>query len=393
MSYNRAIVGCPKHLNSWASTPYMKNEMKEVKTKYQLNVSLYVPHGSKKKDAGNFVFEGPSSAKVRAAKNIIAMHMEQQDEVMTRERRVERAQESRDAALKEIEDGLRAEFYVPNNLIGLVIGKGGAHVNSVKENTGVERIVVDPEDGAVRIVGHDKADVARAREMLEYSMKTMAVSSEDVAVLLAPVRGGRGVELNKIRDHAGLVKAQLNDERDTLELIGTVVAVESALHLVETRLNYRKKINELKKKEDALHSEVNNIDYSYGFESRRGDFPELGNNNDRRRRGRNNNSNGGGRNPRAPQASNNSSFFNGPKQGNRGRNGRQEVRSGRAQPDRNGARAAPKKNDAPKVKKKPSTGSKVSARADALAKAAPGNKKTVPPQKTKAKKGAKGTPV
>ena len=175
MSYNRAVVGCPQHLNSWAMTPYMKNELKEVKAKYELNVSIYVPHGMKKKDAGNFVFEGLSSAKVRA-KNIIAMHMEQQDEVMTRERRVQRAQQSRDAALKEIEDGLRAEFYVPKTMIGLVIGKGGAHVNSVKENTGVERIVVDPEDGAVRIVGHDKADVLRAREMLEYSMRQMKVT-------------------------------------------------------------------------------------------------------------------------------------------------------------------------------------------------------------------------
>ena len=72
--------------------------------------------------------------------------------------------------MKEIEDGLRAEFDVPSDMIGLVIGKGGANVNSVKEQTGVERIVVDTDAGVVRIVGHAREDVERAREMLEYAI-------------------------------------------------------------------------------------------------------------------------------------------------------------------------------------------------------------------------------
>lgn len=192
MSFNRAIVGCPSRLDGWAKTPFMKNELKEIKSKFELDVAKYVSHSKKEKDAGNFVFEGASTNRVRAAKNIIAMHMEQQDEVMERESRLESAQATKNATLKEIEDGLRAEFFVPKEMIGLVIGKGGANVNSVKEQTGVERIVVDPDQCAVRIVGSAREDVARAREMLEYSSKIIDVTPEDVGVLLAPIRGGGG---------------------------------------------------------------------------------------------------------------------------------------------------------------------------------------------------------
>ena len=200
-------------------------------------------------------------------------------ELMRRERGLRQAQAARDATLKEIEDGLRAEFEVPREMIGLVIGKGGANVNSVKEQTGVERIVVDPEEGVVRVVGHAKEDVERARGMLEYAMEKLTLESEDVGSLLAPSQSGRSVVLNEIRDKAGLVRAQLTDDRSTLELIGTKVAVKSAMMLVKTRLEYRKKISQTQQETDSYYREAADIDYSYGYEhSYRYDdeFPAIG---------------------------------------------------------------------------------------------------------------------
>ena len=164
-------------------------------------------------------------------------------------------------------------------MIGLVIGKGGANVNSVKEQTGVERIVVDPEEGVVRVVGHAKEDVERAGEMLEYAMEKLTLESEDVGSLLAPSQSGRSVVLNEIRDKAGLVRAQLTDDRSTLELIGTKVAVKSAMMLVKTRLEYRKKISQTQQETDSYYREAADIDYSYGYEhSYRYDdeFPAIG---------------------------------------------------------------------------------------------------------------------
>ena len=283
MSFNRAIVECPSNLDAWAASPYVRNQLNEVKVTFQLSQSTYVSQNSKSKNnanlRGSFLFEGPSAAKVRGAKNFISMHMEQQMELMRRERGLRQAQAARDATLKEIEDGLRAGFEVPREMIGLVIGKGGANVNSVKEQTGVERIVVDPEEGVVRVVGHAKEDVERAREMLEYAMEKLTLESEDVGSLLAPSQSGRSVVLNEIRDKAGLVRAQLNDDRSTLELIGTKVAVKSAMMLVKTRLEYRKKISQTQQETDSYYREAADIDYSYGYEhSYRYDdeFPAIG---------------------------------------------------------------------------------------------------------------------
>eukprot|EP00942_MAST-04A_sp_MAST-4A-sp1_P014087 g14087.t1 len=267
MSFNRATVKCPQHLDGWASSPYVKNQLQQVINAFQLS---------------------PSAAKIRGAKNFISMHMEQQMELMRRERGLREAQAARDATLKEIEDGLRAEFQVPRDMIGLVIGKGGANVNSVKEQTGVERIVVDPEEGVVRVVGHAREDVERAREMLEYALEKLTLESDDVGALLAPSQSGRSVVLNEIRDKAGLVRAQLTEDRSTLELIGTRVAVESAMMLVKTRLEYRKKINEKQEETDSLYREAADIDYSYGYESNfryEDNFPAIGDNSRRNNRG------------------------------------------------------------------------------------------------------------
>lgn len=86
--------------------------------------------------------------------------------------------------------GLRCEFTVPSSCVGLVIGKKGANIQRVKEetgeqasdlflfllliqlfslcnDTGVETIHVDRDSNAVRISGDNADAVARAREMLD----------------------------------------------------------------------------------------------------------------------------------------------------------------------------------------------------------------------------------
>ena len=88
MSFNRAIVECPPNLDAWAASPYVRNQLNEVKATFQLSQSTYVSQNSKSKNnanlRGSFLFEGPSAAKVRGAKNFISMHMEQHMELMRR---------------------------------------------------------------------------------------------------------------------------------------------------------------------------------------------------------------------------------------------------------------------------------------------------------------------
>ena len=52
--------------------------------------------------------------------------------------------------------------------MGLVIGTQAANIHAVKEKTGVDRIVVEPELGMVRIKGSTRESVLKAREELEY---------------------------------------------------------------------------------------------------------------------------------------------------------------------------------------------------------------------------------
>ena len=81
------------------------------------------------------------------------------------------AKQDLNAAQKEIADGLRVEFNVDPDLIGLVIGKNGDNIRRAKDLTGQPTITVDRENGTVRIAGHSKEAVAEARDMLEMQMR------------------------------------------------------------------------------------------------------------------------------------------------------------------------------------------------------------------------------
>ena len=75
MSFNRATVKCPQHLDGWASSPYVKNQLQQVINAFQLSEAIYVSlrsnNNNRSEFKGSFLFEGPSAAKIRGA--IIAM--------------------------------------------------------------------------------------------------------------------------------------------------------------------------------------------------------------------------------------------------------------------------------------------------------------------------------
>lgn len=81
---------------------------------------------------------------------------------------------------EELSAGLRVEFAVPSEALGMVIGKGGRNIERVKTETGVDRIVVDDEvdPPMVRIRGGDAESVAEARRQLEFDVRTIGLSRE-----------------------------------------------------------------------------------------------------------------------------------------------------------------------------------------------------------------------
>jgi hypothetical protein len=98
---------------------------------------------------------------VEAAKNLLQLHLRHQVELKHASTRKNALETSLEARKKELELGLRVEFAVPLEVLGMIIGKGGANIKRVQEESGVDRIIIDDKvvPPVVRIVGADAKKV------------------------------------------------------------------------------------------------------------------------------------------------------------------------------------------------------------------------------------------
>lgn len=163
----------------------------------------------------------------------------------------------------EFENGQRVEFSVPEALIGLVIGKAGANVNKVKELTGVDRIVVDTKTRAVRIRGGDPAQVKRARGMLEFQETVLPIDMSQVGSVI----GEKGKNLTDVWKKSGCIHVNLetgnNAEQRFLRLVGTKQSVQLAQDLIETQLEFQKRLFGLKQEELTIKKQLDRIDSEF----------------------------------------------------------------------------------------------------------------------------------
>ncbi|KAA0150826.1 hypothetical protein FNF29_04940 [Cafeteria roenbergensis] len=119
------------------------------------------------------------------------------------EQETRRLREDYEAAMREQELGLRAEFTVPTEVLGLVIGKQGANINRVRTETGVDRIVTE-DDGTVRVRGPSREHVALARSLLEFTVEDLHISPQQAARLRDREEG-----LDRVRRDTGVVRLEL----------------------------------------------------------------------------------------------------------------------------------------------------------------------------------------
>lgn len=66
-----------------------------------------------------------------------------------------------------VASGLRIEFTVPRDLVGIIIGKKGTRIQDVQRETGVNDIHIDGETGRITISGPSPSAVQRARELVD----------------------------------------------------------------------------------------------------------------------------------------------------------------------------------------------------------------------------------
>ena len=151
-------------------------------------------------------------------------------------------------------EGLQCEFAVDEELMGLVIGKAGAHIKRVQETTGAQGVVlcacacvesaagapppggdciahsgitsVKVSDNVVRVRGPTRESVLRAREMLEYSRVVLPVPQRIVRGLMRALPG--------LQAESGVVKAVIGvGAEPTVTITGTVLCVAACKGLVE----------------------------------------------------------------------------------------------------------------------------------------------------------------
>ena len=86
------------------------------------------------------------------------------------------------------ETGIRIEFPIDKELIGLVVGKGGKNIADARRETGVD-VMIDQNGPKVVIIGADQDAVDAAREKLEFVTLELPVKPDQIGWLIG--KGGK----------------------------------------------------------------------------------------------------------------------------------------------------------------------------------------------------------
>ena len=137
--------------------------------------------------------------------------------------------------------GSIVEFYVEEDLLGFVIGKGGKHIQEVQDNCQVKSINVQ-ENGRIVIIGADHAEVAKAREMLEMKRESIKISLAHWEFMMKEPS-----HLLDMKETADLAVCRLSERVEcSIVVIGTDKAVNVAKKLSPTHLDCVTKLMEIK---------------------------------------------------------------------------------------------------------------------------------------------------
>ena len=198
---------------------------------------------SPRASTGYFEIRGASSDLVRAAAELLDLHLKHQVQLQAIAVRASALETDLGAAQEELRRGLRVEFPIHAEVVGMTIGKKGANVERVQAATGVDRIVVDADANPpiVRIRGADAEQVAEARRQIEYDIRHMVLTKPQVAWVM----GSAGATTtDDIKAKSRVMKLALIDSVDGiapayLEITGLKMNVNTAVMLLETQLEYQ----------------------------------------------------------------------------------------------------------------------------------------------------------
>lgn len=125
----------------------------------------------------------PTPERARMARLLVDVNFKQQLKLLQAEEHLRQMQMDLSSAQNEIVSGLRVEFRAPSELIGLMIGKGGARIQEIIKTTGVKTINME-NTGKVTIVGTDAENAQRARLLFELFEDSSLISEDDAEYIV-----------------------------------------------------------------------------------------------------------------------------------------------------------------------------------------------------------------
>jgi KH domain len=210
-------------------------------------------HVGKSGDNYSLIGEAPA---VRKGQLLMDVHVKHQKELLTIQDRKQRKLNELNEYKERYANLVHIEFSIEADLIGLVIGKKGENIQRVMKKHHVE-VEVDGRQSAsdsrtVRVSGETPEAVEAAREELEFVNHLYEVQDHLVGWLL----GRKMQHIQDIQQKSGVYRARFDQDKRVLVLCGTRQAIDDAIVLLDSHMQYYDVFKEQNRQEFAISRDL-----------------------------------------------------------------------------------------------------------------------------------------
>ena len=183
---------------------------------------------------------------------------------------------------RQMEPGLvEIRFHMPQELVGLAIGRLGSNINSAREIPGVRSIDIDDSTSTFYIRGESMEAVNKAREIIEFSKDTILVEK----VLAGRVIGKNGKYIQQILEKSGVNSIRVVGEEDStntypadqvaFDVIGRKKCIENAKFMLEFHLEQLKDLEQLIDVRQQREDDSSDVQTYFPRPGDRGNYPSY----------------------------------------------------------------------------------------------------------------------
>lgn len=293
----REAVRVPQEIVAWCSTEDCEQKLASIISKSKAYNVSYRP-------VENLIVCVGETKPVDKASILAKFVVDHQCELIHLENENTKISKSIESKRQKIKSEAVEEVFVPKELVGLIIGKGGANITYVKQEYGVGIHIIEhdsenhrefteteiPEDKAlIRIFGKDPKWVKAAKKEIYLEKETIEVDASKIDY----VRGYQNSILNDMKEKSKCVKifvheAKKGAEIGYIEVIGNEDSIEKFKLLLDTHLSYFGTYQEKETENRELTSAMKKINNNYGeaFYQTDGGYKNQGGQNAKKNRGK-----------------------------------------------------------------------------------------------------------